>query len=142
MPASLKWFAERVKREVRKLGQRGVENVAYGVREQARRNLDENGQVDTHFLRNSIYVATPTKTSPIPPDGEYLSLKTGKIVHRKSGPIVQPTDGAYVGVAAEYAIYPELKNSYLYQALEQVAGHKAEDAMKGLSTGIIVGGNE
>jgi hypothetical protein len=142
MPASLKWFDSNVKRTIRLQGQQGIARVAMLVRRQARRNLTENGQNDTKFLHNSIYVATPDKVTPVAPDGRYLSTKTGKMVERKSGPIVQPTDGAHVGVAAEYGIYPELENSFLYRAIGQVAGRQAEDAMAGLGTGIIVGDDE
>lgn len=139
MPSSLKWYASNVKRTFSKEEQAGLTRVALLVRRQARRNLTENGQNDTKFLWNSIYVATPDKVTPVAPDGEYLSTKTGRMVKRESGPIVQPADGAHVGVAASYGVYPELENSYLYRAIEQVAGRQAEDAMAGLGTGLIVG---
>lgn len=142
MPASLKWYASNVKATFSKEAQEGLLRVGLLVRRQARRNLTENEQNDTKFLWNSIYVATPDKVTQVAPDGRYLSTKTGKMVKRESGPIVQPADGVHVGVAAEYGIYPELENSYLYRAIEQVAGRQAEDAMGGLGTGIIVGDDE
>ena len=91
---------------------------------------------------HSMEVTTRILVNQVAPDGRYLSTKTGRMVKRESGPIVQPTDGVHVGVAAEYGIYPELENSYLYRAIEQVAGRQAEDAMAGLGTGIIVGDDE
>lgn len=137
MPSDLKWYASNVKPVIRKEAARGLTRVALEVRTQARRNLTENGQRDTDFLWNSIYVATPSKVTDIPPDGTYRSHRTGQMVERKSGPVVKPKSGAHVGVAADYGIYPELRNSYLYRALTQVAGRRAENAMKGLSTGLI-----
>lgn len=137
MPSSLKWFASNVKATFKRPIQDGLTNIGMLVRRQARRNLTENNQVDTKFLWNSIYVATPEKVTQIAADGEYLARKSGKIEPRQSGPIVQPSIGVHVGVAAEYGIYPELENSYLYRAIEQVAGRQAEDAMVGLGTGIL-----
>jgi hypothetical protein len=142
MPSSLKWFASNVKATFKKEEQEGLTRVAMLVRRQARRNLTANGQNDTKFLWNSIYVATPDKVTTIAPDGNYLSTKTGRMVKRESGPVVQPAEGAHVGVAAEYGIYPELENSYLYRAIDQVAGRQAEEAMVGLGTGIIVDSEE
>jgi hypothetical protein len=142
MASSLKWYDSNVKRTIRLRTSQGLTRVAMLTRRQARRNLTENNQNDTKFLRNSIYVATPDMVTPIPADGTYLSEKTGRMVKRKSGPVVQPTEGAHVGVAAEYAVYPELQNSYLYRALTQVEGRQAEQAMVGLGTGIIVGDDE
>lgn len=138
MAKSLKWFASNVKATFSKEAQQGLLRVGLLVRRQARRNLTENGQNDTKFLWNSIYVATPETRTTIAPDGRYLSTKTGQMVKREAGPIVQPAEGVHVGVAAEYGIYPELENSYLYRAVEQVAGRQAEDAMSGLGSGIIV----
>lgn len=138
MPSSLKWFASNVKATFKRPIQDGLTNVAMLARRQARRNLTENNQVDTRFLWNSIYVATPERMTPIPPDGKYLAKKSGRMEERHSGPVVQPREGAHVGVAADYGVYVELDNSFLYRAIEQVAGRQAEDAMVGLGTGLFI----
>ena len=52
---------------------------------------------------------------------------------------MQPREGAYVGASADYSVYVELDNSFLYRALEQVSGREAEQAMVGLGTGLFVG---
>lgn len=137
MASSLKWYDSNVKRTIRLQAQQGLTRVALLVRRQARRNITENNQVDTKHLWNSIYVATPEKVTPIPADGEYRSLKTGRMQHRESVAVVQPADGAVVGAAASHSIYPELENSYLFRAVEQVAGRQAEGAMGGLGTGLF-----
>jgi hypothetical protein len=142
MLPNLKWYASNVKAIFKKEEKEGLLRLGLLVRQQARRNLTENGQNDTKFLWNSIYVATPDKVTQVAPDGKYLSTKTGKMVKRESGPIVQPAEGVHVGVAAEYGIHPELENSFLYKSIDQVAGRQAENAMAGLGTGIIVGDEE
>lgn len=138
MPSSLKWYASNVKATFKPKEKEGITRVALRGRRQARRNLTENNQVDTKFLWNSIGVSTPEKTTPVPPDGEYLSAKTGRMVKRSSGPIPTPADGAVLFVAADYGVYVELDNSYLWRAIEQIAGREAEEAMVGLGTGLYV----
>lgn len=137
MASSLKWYDSNVKKVIRKDAQVGVTRIAMLGRRQARRNLTASGHIDTKFLWNTIYAATPTEVTDIPPDGNYLSSKTGRMEHRESGPIVQPADGAYMGAAASHAIYIEMEDSFLYRAIEQVAGRQAEEAMVGLGTGLF-----
>lgn len=138
MPSSLKWFASNCKASFKPEEKKGITRVSLRGRRQARRNLTENGQVDTKFLWNSIGVAASEKVTPVPPDGEYLSTKTGKMVKRSSGPIPIPQDDAVLFVAADYAVYVELDNSFLFRAIEQIAGREAEEAMVGLGTGLFV----
>src|SRR5690606_25193752 len=102
----MNWAPQALRRVVNRRAQQGTEELAYAIREKARRNLEANGQVDTKFLYNSVYVATPNGTSPIPPSGEYRSLKGNGIVRREAGPVVQVEEGAFVGAAADYAVYP------------------------------------
>jgi len=138
--SSLKWYASNVKGVTMAEANEKLWPLGMLVRRQARRNITENGQIDTKFLWNSIYVAAPNKRTQTPAEGMYQSTKTGKMVKRESGPIVQPRTGVHVGVGADYGVYPELENSYLYRAIEEVAGRQAEDAMSGLSTGLFAGG--
>ena len=132
MALSLKWFDSNVKREIRKAEAQGETRLALDIRSQARRNITENDQIDTKAMWNGIGVATPEKSTPIPHDGDYLSRRTGKMVHREFLPIPQPQDGAIVFAAASHSIYPELKNSYLWRAAEQVQGRRAEAAYVGI----------
>jgi hypothetical protein len=128
----LNWAPLAVRRMVNRRAQQGVEAIAYRVRDKARRNLEANGQIDTKFLYNSIYVSTPNGTSPLPPSGEYRSLKGHGIVRRNTGAVAEVDEGAFVGAAADYAIYPEMDQPYLYPALEEVAGREAEMLLSAL----------
>lgn len=142
MPSRLDWKGAQAKPAIRRATAGKLTQVALEVRTQARRNLTENGQRDTDFLWETIYVATPARHTPVPPDGKYLSHKTGRMVARNAVSIQHPKEGAHVGVAADYGLYPELENSYLYRALTQVAGRRAENAMRGLSTGFVEGDDD
>lgn len=137
MPVSLKWYASNVKTVIRKQTAEGLDRVALRVRSQARRNITANGQIDTKFLWNSVYVATPEKHTEVPASGEYVSLKDGKAATREATDIVLPTEGAFVGVAAAYGVYVELQQSFLFSAIQTVQGKEAEEAMAGLQTTLI-----
>ena len=107
-----------------------LKQFAYRVTERAQLNIRENNQIDTGFMVNSIY--------PIWKDGgsEYeaavanastqtLSVKTGRTVdHRDDFAPEPPLEGnaaAAVVVGANYAIYQEALNPFLYPAAEAAA---------------------
>lgn len=80
---------------------------------QAKVNITNNGQVDTGFMRNSVYSVSPkgdsySNVSPI-------ADKTAFGVTRP------PSGGAVVSVAAEYGLFQEMRMPFLYPAVETVA---------------------
>lgn len=128
--STVQWFGDKAFLFFNKRAQKGVEALAYDVRERARRNLEADGHIDTKFLYNSIYVATPNGTSPIHPSGEYTN-REGDQVRRNNGEIVSVRRGAFVGAAADYAIYVELMDSFLWRAIEETAG-ASDSVLSGL----------
>lgn len=120
--AVVNWFGDQVYLFVNQRAQKAVEALAYDVRDNARKNLEADDHIDTRFLYNSIYVATPSGASPIHPSGEYTSTKTGETVRRDNGEIATVSRGAFVGAAASYALYVELLDPFLYRAIEETAG--------------------
>lgn len=131
--ATVKWFADKVHLVINKRAQTVIEDLAYEVRDNARKILEEDDHIDTRFLYNSIYVSTPNGSSPIHPSGTYTSTKGNGQVRRENGPIVNVSRGAFVGAAADYAIYVELQDSFIYRALEETRG-----AASKVLTGIYV----
>ena len=128
------WFGDQVNKIIYRQAQKAVEALAYDVRENARKNLDEGDHNDTYFLRNSVYVATPNGHSPIHPDGTYTSTKGNGQVRRESGEIVTVSKGAFVGAAASYALYVELEDPFLFRAIEETRG-AADKVLTGLYIG-------
>jgi hypothetical protein len=120
--AVVNWFADKAYSLVNQRAQKAVEALAYDVRERARQNLVEGDHIDTHFLYNSVYVSTPHGTTPIHPAGIYTSTKGNGQVRRDNGEIVRVGRGAFVGVAASYALYVELEDPFLFRAIEETAG--------------------
>lgn len=127
----VKWFANQVKQFVNREAQRGVEALAFDVRERARRNLENGGHIDTKFLYNSVYVSTPKGTSPIPPSGTYASLKGHGQVRREAAEPVTVSQGAFVGAAADYAVFVEIADPFLFPAIEETRG-AADSVLTGL----------
>lgn len=125
------WFADKAYLLIHQRAQKAIEALAYDVRDNARKNLEEGDHIDTHFLYNSVYVATPNGTSPIHPSGEYTSTKTGATVRRDNGEIATVSRGAFVGAAASYALYVELADPFLFRAIEETRG-AADKVLTGL----------
>lgn len=134
MPQStVNWYGETVKAQTKQDGKKALLALAFQIEGQAKINITNNGQVDTGFMRNSVYVSGGGASSYGNTDasGLYPSPKTGEDENRELGPeLTPPADDVYVVVGAAYAIYQETQQSFLYQALEQVAGSNADVTIK------------
>ena len=85
-------------------------------------NIQANGQIDTGFMLNSTHAIYPGGDTYSNTDqtGLYIN-KEGGLVEREIAPINPVPDGeAWVVVGAVYAIYQEVKNSFLYRAAQQL----------------------
>ena len=131
--SNVNWYGETVKAQVKRDGKKALLAVAFQVEGQAKVNVTENGQVDTGFMRNSIYTTGVGESSYTKANqsGEYDSPKSGQAESRELAPELNPSgDDVYVVVGAGYAIHQELQNSFLFRALEQTAGSNADIAIK------------
>lgn len=123
--AKVNWYASRAKVALEKPTRKTLLAYGFQVEAQAKVNVTDNGQVDTGFMRNSIYVSGAGESSygRTDPSGNYDSSKEGGSVKRELAPEMSNSgDTVYVVVGAEYAIYNETRRSFLYRALEQVVG--------------------
>jgi hypothetical protein len=80
--------------------------------------------VDTGFMYNATYVNGAGESNFIAQEKTLRSEKTGQMgVHRTAPSPEQPQDDSEVimGVAADYAIYSEIRTNALYEALQAVA---------------------
>jgi len=121
--SKLNWYKERVMLVANQAV--NIKGLALQVEAHARQNIVDNDQVDTGFMLNGVYAVfkdgdTFGQTSP---SGQYQN-KAGQMVNRRAiPPAPLPNQAqAAVAVGADYAIYQELANSFLYKALEQTAG--------------------
>jgi hypothetical protein len=122
--SKVNWKTQAVVVRVKKTTNKALAEIARRIRDQARANIESNGQVDSGFMRDSGYVVTKDGTDydQTPASGVYQSGKTGRQVKRTRGDVAPlPADmAAVVGNAASHAIFREVDNSFLYRAAEQV----------------------
>lgn len=121
------WYENDVRLVVDDASDELVDKLAFQVLGQAGINIQQNGQIDTGFMLNSGYVISERSDTfgDTDPSGSYESSKTGQTVQRERVDAPRPADGgAVVGFAADYAAHQEMKNSYLYTAVEQVAAQQ------------------
>jgi len=96
--------------------------MAFEIEGLTKINVQGNGQIDTGFMLNSVYATTPTASSVGASSGTYTD-RTGRSVERTAAaPISAQAGEAAVHVAAEYAVFQEVKKPFLYPALNDVAG--------------------
>jgi hypothetical protein len=102
--------------------------LAQQVVGQAKVNIQANDQIDTGFLINSGYAVSEEGStySDTYSDGEYTGQKSGQTSEHAKEPEVLPAEGeAIAAFGANYAIHQEVRNSFLYRALEQVGESEA-----------------
>ncbi len=133
MPTRVVWYGDKVRREVQDDINRALTAVALQIEAQAKVEITNNRQIDTGFLRNTGYTIAPERNTfnEVDASGQYTSRRTGQTVRRERVPApVTPEKGeAIVGFAADYAVYQELRNSFLFRAAERVRGQDAENAI-------------
>lgn len=118
------WFGDEVLLKLAEASQVMIDAAALEIDGQTKLNIQANGQIDTGFMVNTVYVVTPlsnTYGNTRNSSQEHSSKQDRSVARRIAPQADAPVDGAIVAVGAEYAIYQEMRNSFLYLALEQVA---------------------
>lgn len=137
--SEVRWDRETVTLVLRQASQAGVNAVAHQVEAHAKANITANGQVDTGFMRTSGYVVTPNSSSFWSAAAQAFNARSQKhlgtrvskrqrkrasVAERNLGDEVKLPAGevaAAMAFGAEYAVYQESVNSFLYRALTQTA---------------------
>jgi hypothetical protein len=96
----------------------------------AKVNIRDNGQIDTGFMMNSVFTITPKGSNygdaKAAAGRSYRSSKTGAAVDHSDDLAPEPRlpdpHSAAIAVGANYAVYQENQNSFLYRAVEQLRG--------------------
>ncbi|MBK7916509.1 MAG: hypothetical protein IPJ94_09645 [Chloroflexi bacterium] len=122
------WYAEDVVAHFTKVSERAIEAAAARVDALAKMNIVANDQVDTGFMVNSVYFATAETSTYQDGSGTQVN-REGNFVEREMAPEATLPDNAtaLVCVGANYAIFQEMANPFLYPALLAVKGE-----MKGI----------
>ena len=114
MAANVKWYGDQVLAQVQVAGQKMADEAALQIEAQTKVEIVSNGQVDTGFMLNSTYSVTSGGSSYAP--GSHPTRSD----QRAAAAQPAPENGSVVGVAAEYALWQELENSFLFRAAETV----------------------
>jgi hypothetical protein len=113
----INWYEEEVRLIVQDASDAILTALAFQGEAYAKVHVQENGQIDTGFMLNSIYGFGPEGDRRAAALGEALAKAV-----KDFAPPIKPEDerGGGIHAAAEYAIYQEMKNSFLYRALEDL----------------------
>lgn len=115
------WYEEDVELVVNDATDEIVTKLAFFVEGEAK----VGAAVDTGFMRNAIYSITPlgSRRGQTWKSGRYKSRKTGQVSQHNLAPEASiEVSEAAVHAAAEYTIYNELREPFLYPALEKAQG--------------------
>ncbi len=123
------WDRQRVSLVLKNATQEAIEAVAYELERQAKINIEDNHQVDTGFMVNSVHTITPASSgwaaAKAVAEARTYSHKRQAHVDHTGDMAPQATlparASAAVVVGAIYAVHQEVKQSFLYKALEQIA---------------------
>jgi hypothetical protein len=122
---TVKWDDTKLQGELKVKTERLQGIAARQIEALVKTRINELNLIDTGFMINSVYSATPESSTAgqIWDDGLYKN-REGEMVERKRVEEMKPGEGeALVHVAAEYFIDWELRYAILYGALQQVAAH-------------------
>lgn len=112
MPSRVNWYAEDVLAVVDGASAEMMEALAFQVEAVAK----TKAAVDTGFMRNSGYVVTQG-VNTFQARSEEIDGQQHDTVNN---PEPAPPNGATVGFAADYSIFVETRQPFLYPALQQV----------------------
>jgi len=124
----VRMYLDHVKVVVEEATEEALKQLAFRIVERTQLKIRENDQIDTGFMVNSVY---PTwkegsgyETAAIEADSHNVR-KTGEVVGgiRMAPEESLPEDAtAGVVVGANYAVFQEAANPFLYPAAEAAAG--------------------
>lgn len=119
----VQWYGDRVRGDVAGALDEAIRKIAFDIEAASKMAITDNQQIDTGFMRNSVY--THVKGQGVgggTGSGQFINSE-GQLVKRESASPADLGDAdAIVGVGAVYAIYQELKQSFLRVPFERVIG--------------------
>jgi hypothetical protein len=112
---------EEVRLQMADLSDEMLKALAFQIEGQAKVNIQQNDQIDTSFMLNSVYVVLEDGSTY----GDAKAAAESKNEGGSMAPEVKLEGGASAAVAvgAEYAVFQEERQSFLYAAAVQVGQH-------------------
>lgn len=113
--SKINWYRQKVLVALKGAEQEVLDKLAFRALEHAMTNVTANDQIDTGFMRASGYAISGKQDS-------YAQAMAEAVLRapREAAPKVQPGEHeSIVGFAAEYAVYQEMRQSFLFKGAEQ-----------------------
>jgi hypothetical protein len=115
-----KWYLDEVKVSIGDGTSEAVEQLVFLIEATAKGHITGNGQVDTGFMRSAVYAAIEREDHRPAAEADAKGRADRVMVPAD----VRPGQDKIVGIihcAADYAIYQELRDPFLYSAAEIAA---------------------
>lgn len=124
MTGKVNWYGDKVMAVLKDAADEVLTAAALQTEAVAKVNITTNDQVDTGFMRASVYVIEvggKFDRSGVMVTGKLTGAKSGATSVHETAPVIPvPDDCAAVHVAANYALYQEVKKPFLYPAVKSV----------------------
>lgn len=112
------WYGDKILAEVQVAKNAIIDEIAFQIEAETKRNIIENNQVDTGFMLNSVYTVTSGGSTFSQARSSAKAQNPKALMGTEA---TAPEGGAVVAVGAEYAIHQETRRAFLYPAGESVA---------------------
>jgi len=132
----VKLYLDHLQVVVEEATEKVLKQLGFRITERAQLNIRTNDQIDTGFMVNSIYPVWKDGSgygqARAEAEGQTMSKRTGKQVDQSENmapeeSLVEDAVAAVV-VGANYAIFQEAANPFLYPAAEAAAGEFGGEA--------------
>lgn len=116
------WYTEEVTAHFKGVTRKALSAVAARIEGQTKINIVGNDQVDTGFMLNTVYHVGAGGSTYNQASGYYTNQEGQQVKRQMAPQAALPLNAeALVAVGANYAIFQELQDPFLYKALTQVA---------------------
>ena len=116
--AKVNWYGEQVKIVVKGASKQILTQAAMVCADKAAIRITDNDQVDTGFMRASVYGAGPTDSGRGKTEAAAPSLADRPLAPQ---PALPDDQTAVVHAAAEYAAFQDMKKAFMYPAAQDTA---------------------
>jgi hypothetical protein len=128
MGVETRFYLDKIITQVDEATKMSAIEIANAVEGETKLNIRDNGQIDTGFMVNSVFVVRPDSSG-------YSAAKAAAEAQNPKAvmapePAMEGDAQAGVGVGAEYAIYQEVKKAFLYPAAQKIAEQAGATVVK------------
>lgn len=137
MAKKSKWYTKEVSLTLEGATADVLGGAAFQIEAEAKINIRNNRQIDTGFMLNSVWAILPEDADPIPESQDFEQATNDAKAQNTDAEMGNkpsiPASGAAAGVGASYAVYNEMRNPFMWPAIEatqQKMGGIVDDVAK------------